>query len=191
LARTKEFDPDFALERAMEVFWSQGFEAATLPDLLYEMGISRQSLYDTYGDKRTLFLAALERYLAIVDDALEDLERPEATLGDIRAYIEGRVRMFTTSEPQGCLLVRSALELGHVDEEVAHVVQRFMRRVERAFARAAQNSIDRGELETHRSALVLGRFFANTLHGLNVLACTGSSRRRMREVVDIAFDGLR
>ena len=64
MARTKEFDVDAALDRAIELFWAQGYEATSLNDLLDHMEIGRQSLYDTFGDKHALFLAALDRYRA-------------------------------------------------------------------------------------------------------------------------------
>src|SRR6201986_4496734 len=62
MARHKEFDRDEALQKAMEVFWSRGYEAASIQDLVEHMGINRQSLYDTFGDKHSLFLQALDRY---------------------------------------------------------------------------------------------------------------------------------
>ena len=66
MARTKEFDRDAALDRAMHVFWKKGYEATSLPDLLQAMGIARQSLYDTFGEKHALFMAALERYTQLI-----------------------------------------------------------------------------------------------------------------------------
>jgi len=63
MARAKEFDREKVLERAMHVFWARGYEATSLPELLDAMQIGRQSMYDTFGDKRALFIAALDRYI--------------------------------------------------------------------------------------------------------------------------------
>ena len=77
MARPKAFDVERALDRAVEVFWTRGYEATSLCDLLEHMEIGRQSLYDTFGDKHGLFLAALERYRrAMSQSLLGALERP-------------------------------------------------------------------------------------------------------------------
>src|SRR5918999_1970317 len=77
MARHKEFDRDEALQRAMEVFWSRGYEAASVGELVKRMGINRQSLYDTFGDKHSLYLQALDRYREVEGRKMfELLERP-------------------------------------------------------------------------------------------------------------------
>src|SRR5438034_827557 len=73
MARQKEFDRDEALQGAMEVFWSRGFEAASIQDLVGRMGINRQSLYDTFGDKHALYLEALDRYHEVEGRRLVEL----------------------------------------------------------------------------------------------------------------------
>ena len=73
MARPKEFDPQLALGKAMNVFWSAGYEGASLDRLLKEMGISKQSLYDTFGDKRSLYLQALAYYRRQTNDGLRQL----------------------------------------------------------------------------------------------------------------------
>ena len=77
MTRQKEFDRDEVLHRAMEVFWTRGYEGASIQDLVKHMGINRQSIYDTFGDKHTLFLQALDRYREIQSRKIfEVLERP-------------------------------------------------------------------------------------------------------------------
>ena len=77
MTRTKEFDPDAALQRALELFWERGYEATSLADLVARLGIARASLYGTFGSKHDLFVKALDRYLEVRDSALvEELSRP-------------------------------------------------------------------------------------------------------------------
>src|ERR1700730_2144482 len=77
MARQKEFDRDEVLHKAMEVFWSRGYEASSIQDLVKRMGINRQSLYDTFGDKHTLYLQALDRYREVEGRKIvELLEQP-------------------------------------------------------------------------------------------------------------------
>src|SRR5213075_2124987 len=73
MARHKEFDRDEALQKAMEVFWSRGYEAASIQELVEHMGINRQSLYDTFGDKHALYLKALDRYREVESRKLFEL----------------------------------------------------------------------------------------------------------------------
>src|SRR5260370_37968341 len=85
MPRHKEFDQDQALHKAMEVFWSRGYEAASIQDLVRHMGINRQSIYDTFGDKHALYLQALDRYRAVESRRLiELLERPGSVKKSLR-----------------------------------------------------------------------------------------------------------
>ncbi len=175
----------------MEVFWDHGYEAATLPYLLEEMGISRQSLYDTYGDKRALFLAALERYMSLAEDEFERLEHADATVDTVREYAHQFVRRITSDGPRACMVARSSLEIARVDDEVYAIIGRYSKRLERAFKGAVENSMARGDIVTKQAPLGLARALFNSIQGLSVLACSGTSRRSLKDVVDITFDVLR
>ena len=121
MARAKEFDREAVLDRAMELFWSQGYEATSLQALLEHMQIGRQSLYDTFGDKRQLFLEALDRYGKVhIDKMLDRLNETNASLESIREYFADFVRFYSSPRTRrGCLVANSTLELVPHDEEVA------------------------------------------------------------------------
>src|SRR5919106_1334524 len=106
MARHKEFDRDEALHRAMEVFWSRGYEAASVGDLVKHMGINRQSLYDTFGDKHALYLAALDRYPEVEGRKMfELLERPGSVKRALRNLFEGVVACaLGEGERRGCFV---------------------------------------------------------------------------------------
>src|SRR4030088_150825 len=92
MARQKEFDREEALQKAMEVFWSRGYEATSIQDLVKHMGINRQSLYDTFGDKHALYLKTLDRYREIEGrKVFELLERPGSVKKTLRQLFEGVV----------------------------------------------------------------------------------------------------
>src|SRR5688572_9424764 len=120
----KQFDVDETLTRAMQAFWTRGFEATSLQDLVAATGVNRASLYATYGDKRELFLAALKKYdgevrgrmLALLGATLEPAEAISAVFDK---FID-RIRSADTN--WGCFLVNSALELGPHDAEIADLV---------------------------------------------------------------------
>ena len=118
--RPRSFDTEAAVERAMGVFWSRGYHATALPDLLRATKLSRGSLYAAFGDKHSLFLRALDRYVA---DALTrmdiELDPRREPVDGLRAYLAGYVdRTSGANGRRGCLLVATAMELAGHDAEV-------------------------------------------------------------------------
>jgi TetR/AcrR family transcriptional repressor of nem operon len=146
MARAKEFDREVVLERAMDFFWSQGYEAASMRDLLDAMQIGRQSLYDTFGDKHSLFLASLAHYYEMgVGSVVAQLSAPEGGLAAIEDYFDGMARRMTTKPYRSCLLINSAIELAPHDPEVATIVNRFVKKLRKGFAKALEVAESKGE----------------------------------------------
>src|ERR687894_1938309 len=106
MARHKEFNRDEALGRAMEVFWSRGYEAASVGELVEHMGINRQSLYDTFGDKHSLYLQALDRYEQVESRKLfEVLQRPASVKKAFKDLFNGVVEgSLCDQQHRGCLM---------------------------------------------------------------------------------------
>src|SRR3712207_3633301 len=106
MARHKEFDRDEALQRAMEVFWSRGYEAASVGELVKHMGINRQSLYETFGDKHSLYLAALDRYREVEGAKMYGvLEGPGSVKRALRELFEGVIEgALGEGGRRGCLV---------------------------------------------------------------------------------------
>ncbi len=146
MARAKEFEREVVLERAMEFFWEQGYEAASMRDLLEAMEIGRQSLYDTFGDKHSLFLASLEHYYEMgVASVLVQLSAPDGGLAAIEEYFDGMARCMATKPYRSCLLINSAIELAPHDPEVEAIVNRFVKNLRKAFAKALKVAEAKGE----------------------------------------------
>ncbi len=127
MARPREFDTDEALEAAMQVFWQHGYRAASLPDLLDGMGLTRGSLYKAFRDKKTLFLQVLDRYeTAAVDAGVSMLEDSAAGDGRTRilALFEGLVTAVEKGDHRGCLLCTAASGAASDDAEIAATVHR-------------------------------------------------------------------
>jgi TetR/AcrR family transcriptional repressor of nem operon len=193
VARTKEFEPDRALDSAMDLFWRQGYEATSVHDLLAEMGIGRGSMYDTFGDKRTLFLAALDRFEETrVARADRILESSASAVEGIRRLFETTIEGLVSYEPRrGCLLANTAVELAPHDEEVAGRISRYVRRTEDAFERALVRGRAAGEVPANKDPKVLARFLVSTLHGVRVLARAGVDRAVLDDSVRTALEVLR
>ncbi|HEX2740624.1 MAG TPA: TetR/AcrR family transcriptional regulator [Rubrobacter sp.] len=193
MPRTKEFEPEAALHSAMELFWSKGYEATSMRQLLDGMGIGRGSFYDTFGDKRTLFLATLDRFEQTRTAwVLEALEEGESPMEAIRYVFERTVDGLVGFEPRrGCLLANTAVELAPHDPEVAERISRYIRRTEDAFERALQRARSAGEISEQQDPRSLARFLVNSLHGLRVTARAGADRQTLEDTVEVVLGALR
>ena len=146
MARAKEFDREVVLERAMEFFWAQGYEAASMRELLDTMDIGRQSLYDTFGDKHSLFLASLQHYYEKgMRTVMAPLSAPDGGLSAIEEYFDGMARRMSTKPYRSCLLINSAIELAPHDPEVAAIVNSFVKKLRKGFAKALEVAESKGE----------------------------------------------
>jgi TetR/AcrR family transcriptional repressor of nem operon len=193
MARTKEFEPERALESAMDLFWRRGYEATSVQDLLEEMGIGRGSMYGTFGDKRELFLAALDRFEALrVSRADEILAASPSALEGIRRLFETTIEGLVSYEPRrGCLLANTAVELAPHDAEVAARISRYVERTEEALEKALVRGRAEGEIPADKDPRALARFLVSTLHGVRVLARAGVDRSVLDDSVRTALEALR
>src|SRR5215475_1927396 len=124
MARPRKFDPDHVLERSMHEFWRRGYHETSVDDLVAATGVRPGSLYNAFkGGKRELFLGSLNRYSTlVVPEKLCALERPGASVAEVRAYFDGLICDLTTPEGRaGWLMVNTAVELGNEDSEVSRV----------------------------------------------------------------------
>jgi len=191
MPRTKEFVPQEALDAAMHLFWRKGFGATSMRDLLDAMCIGRGSFYDTFGDKHTLFLAALDRFedtrTSWMDGALEG-----AGMDSIEEVFRRSIEGLLGFEPRrGCLLANTAVELAPHDPEVAGRISRYVRRTEEAFTDALARAWEAGEIRADGDPKVLARFLVSNLHGLRVLARAGADRRTLEDAARVALQALR
>lgn len=192
MARPKGFDTDAALVRAMELFWEQGYAATSMEQLVQTMGISRQSLYDTFGDKHRLFLAAMDSYCAMLDAAmLKPLRAPDAGLQALHetglAIID-----FLLQYPKrrACLMANTTLELAPHDAEIAAKVQAHMGNMESAFRHALGNAQARGEIAASADADALAKYLVGMAHGLMVMAKSGADRATLTGIMATAVAPL-
>lgn len=192
MARPKEFDRDEALNAAMQVFWERGYEATSVGDLVQAVGIGRQSLYDTFGDKRALYLAALDRYCEQyggqkMETALSSDEPLRKQLANMFAAIID----WTVKDPsRSCMLVSAAAERCPQDRDVR---QRFSTNVgvmEKVLTARLEKARRAGEIAHHHEPQALARFFVNTLSGLQISAKSGAPRETLQQVADITVSVL-
>ena len=191
MARPKAFNEDEALAAAMEVFWRTGYERASLDVLLQAMGISKQSLYDTFGDKRALYLKALAHYRE------QTLTSMRAMFASARKARDGFSRLLlglsAESDEQharGCLLLSANLERETGDAVIAQFLRENQSAVEQIFAQAIAEGQTSGELSKALNPEALARFFAVTIQGMRAMARLKSDRRALRQVAKVALAAL-
>jgi TetR/AcrR family transcriptional repressor of nem operon len=189
VGRPKEFDESEALARAMEVFWSQGYEATSVQDLLDAMGINRASMYATFGDKHALFVAAIDHYGRTETAKLEEALAGRPVLGTIRRILQ-QVGDSGGRPCRGCLATNTIVELAPHDPEVAEAACCLLRRIEKAFARALERAVDEGELPRRANTRALARFLTSTFQGLVVMRKASASRASIKDTVDVALSAL-
>jgi len=191
VARTKEFEPLEALDAAMELFWRKGYEAASMRELLDAMDIGRGSFYDTFGDKHTLFLSAIDRFQEVRTLWVGEALRGKGLDGIQEVFRRSLDGLYRFQPPRGCLLANSAVELAPHDPEVAARISDYIGSTEDALQGALERARDRGEMPSDSDPRALARFLVNTLHGLRVLARAGADRETLEDTVRVALGALR
>ena len=188
MPRQLEFDRTRALERAMKVFWSRGYTATSLAQLLDAMQIARSSFYATFSDKRTLFIECLDlfarRTAAILDHASvrAEPEKAPAYFFDQTLFCVSRQRAW-----QGCMMVNAILELAEVDAELGRLAAQRLQLVEQRFEALFDQARKQGRLQTDVSPAALAQYIMNVNQGLRVQSRKRLPPEELRMAVDTSL----
>jgi TetR/AcrR family transcriptional repressor of nem operon len=181
LGRPREFERDEALDKAMDLFWSQGYDATGVAELCAHMGVGRQSLYNTFGDKDSLFSEALGRYKQLrLQPMIQELRGPGSGLENVRRLLGAWEEASTEVAHKGCLMANSIAEFGMRDPRFAAELGSMLGEIEAAFAFALEKARDDGELPASRDPRALARLFTTLGQGISTvgkLDPTGSFQR--------------
>jgi TetR/AcrR family transcriptional repressor of nem operon len=192
MARVKEFDGDRALDAAADCFWARGYEPTSVRDLSEAMGIGSASLYNAYGDKRSLFVQALERYAN--RSMRERIERIEVRLAGkeaIAAFLAEIIdRSVKDADCKGCLLVNSALDVAPHDPEIGRLVDGYLGEIRAFFRRCLEAARKAGTIPRRIDPEDFSAHLLGVLLGIRVLARTGARRRMLDAVARPALDRL-
>ncbi|MGN8115043.1 TetR/AcrR family transcriptional regulator [Labrys sp. 22185] len=191
MARPREFDRDEALKRATAVFWAKGFEAASTDNLLAAMKIGRQSLYDTFGDKRRLYLEALGRYQAVnLANQLAQLDAEASPLAGIRRMLLAVAEADPSFRALGCMNVGAIIEFGRNDEEIAGMLAENEAALDAALEGSLRKARAAGEIGAGTDIRGAARFIQATLRGLKVSGKAGADTQSLRQSVEFALAAL-
>src|SRR5262245_40713535 len=187
----KQFDPEIALAKAMEVFWARGYEAASLSELLAHMGIGRKSLYDTFGNKRSLFLKTLEHYAQTTIKSIRNqLSAPGSPLTNIRRVLRDFQRIHAVPGSKGCMLGTNIADFDTNDQEIASVLRSYLREVEDAFCRAILRAQQSGELRRTMSPRDIAQMLLCTTQGMALIGRVLEDETLLRGTVEATLSLL-
>jgi TetR/AcrR family transcriptional repressor of nem operon len=178
--RPRQFRREDALERAMQHFWRCGYESTSLPELLKAMGIARQSLYDTFGSKRGLYISAIEHYRATqLSQAVTLLGREDPPIENVRAVVRFFHKLAADATCRGCFVANAIVEMGSRDRELERLLSDTLELLRRGIENALRKAQQRGELGRGKSPRQLSRALTNALIGM---AVTGRLEGRRAEL---------
>jgi TetR/AcrR family transcriptional repressor of nem operon len=192
MPRTKSFNEEETLDKAKEVFWQKGYNGTPPQDILEHTGLSRSSLYDTYGDKRTLFIKTLHRYRQCeTAAAIRYLDEAADPTQAIRRMFQATYEAFMTEQPRkGCLMVNTLNEMASHDEEVEEIIRENRQALEEAYARAIRRGQQQGRIEKTHQPRVLARYLVNSLWGLTTNIKLGLGKKAADDIVRITLSVL-
>lgn len=192
MARAREFDEDQALERAMHLFWQRGYQAASLPELLSATGLSRSSLYETFGTKRNLLLVALNRYVQSGMCGLAaPIFQPDASRPEIEQFLGNMVsHALDNEDPIGCFVNNCASELAPQDSEVRDALRSAQEGLQRVLAEVVERGQARGQITTREAPVAIARFLIGTVSGINATAKTKPGRAVLEDMRRVSLSAL-
>ena len=185
--RPREFCPDAALAAALSVFWTKGYEGASLTDLTDGMGITRPSLYAAFGNKEALFRQALDLYerdkMAYIGEAMSE---PSARA--VAEYLlKGAVDTATCGESRGCMGVISSVACQSVEPSIRDDVNRRAESAKQLIVQRMQRAIDADEFVVPTQADAITRYLLAIMQGISVQAQSGATRAEVGQVADAAL----
>lgn len=189
MARPRKFDEEQVLESALLLFWRRGYAATSIQDLVQATGLGRQSLYNTFGGKQELFVAALGEYRRRVDEELCALHSPTAGRDEIRSYILGALDAQTRLGCGACLLVVTAFAPVIEDGDIRDAVHDGAESGRAAFEHALTACVAREEIEDVDLPSTAAALYA-FLAGLGALRRTGLSAARCEQTLDQMLNSI-
>jgi TetR/AcrR family transcriptional regulator, transcriptional repressor for nem operon len=192
MARPKKFDENQTLKKALNVFWKNGYAATSMAELTKAMDINPPSLYDTYGDKRNLFLMALRDYQESQKTWLEQLFASGASVKDILTKLLKTMVGETLDDPdrKGCFMVNTTAELANRDEGAFQIIRANEKEMVQMLEKLFRHGQETGEISTSKDVKVLASYFFVVIQGFRIQAAANPDRKMFDGVIKSVISGL-
>ena len=187
MGRNKEFEENVVLDKAMRLFWEQGYEKTSMTNLVEHMGIHRRSLYDTFGDKHSLFLKAMDRYGDKINAVLAGGVKRSKTATEALQFIFGYMIRGEEDSPSGCLMVNTAVELAARDADVNTKSTETITAAEQLLKELILWGQRDGEITSDYNAGELAEYLHNVSIGLRVMARTSIDKEKLHHIANISL----
>ena len=187
--RPLSFDRDAALERAMLLFWEHGYEATSLAELTAAMGVTPPSVYAAFGDKKRLFLEAVDRYVTLSSWSVQLIdEAPTAREAAFGLMRQSAINYTGETTPPGCLVATGAISCSNAASDVQHYLADIRRAAEDKLADRIAKAIAADELPPDTDACALAAHVIAVIYGISTLARDGASRAKLLRIVETAMN---
>jgi len=192
MARTKDFDENEVLTKAIQLFWHKGYNGTSMQDLVDGLGISRSSLYDTYTDKHTLFIKALESYQNSGADKIQEISEnsgsAKATIKKLLEFVADE--LLNDKQQKGCFMVNAEVEVAPHDTEVNSLVCKNDQQMEDVFFQVIKKGQDSREIKNEQDARALARFIFNAVKGIRVTAKSTTDKSVFDDIIKLTVSAL-
>lgn len=188
--RPLSFDRDVALRKAMLLFWRHGYEGTSIQQLTAALGVTPPSIYTAFGDKKRLFLEAVELYRSGEMTAERIIDEAATARDAARALMSGAAIGFTGSDtPSGCLMATSAISCSDDAADIQAELAGIRRGIEAHLRQRISRAVDSGELPPEADAKALAGLVLTVIQGMSTLARDGATRAELLGVADAAMTG--
>ena len=193
IARPKAFDRDKAHIQALHLFWRKGYTATSIEDLVEALRLSRSSLYDTFGDKRTLFLSALKLYSQrVISHVEETLKAAPSPIAGIQTLLDELIGSAgSEAGARGCFMVNSIAELVPYDADVTEIAAAYSEVFQRLLTESLRQAAEQGRVTNKQTPEQFAAYVFNAIQGIRLLIKSGTAREQLLAIRDITLNSLR
>ena len=192
MPRPATFNAEAVLERAMLLFWTQGYAGTSIQDLVEGTDLLRGSLYHSFGDKRSLYIQTLRRYGRLALEQTFSVWKQEGSvLDNLRAVLMLIVEMPEAEQRRGNMICNCIVEVVPQDTEIARIVEEILDEFKQAFQSRLIDVQHAGELDVHTNTTALARYLVSSTQGLCVTAKGGASRGDLLDIVEVTLSAVR
>tara|TARA_R110002050_G_scaffold1244_5_gene8804 strand:- start:102225 stop:102809 length:585 start_codon:yes stop_codon:yes gene_type:complete len=192
IGRPRQFNADKALEQATQQYLRKGYTATSLQNLLESMRLSKSSLYQSFGNKETLFIRCLDNYqITFNNTLLASLENSTSALTFIEQLFESVIQEANSNEHKGCLLVNTANELGNKDPVITASIERGFELARNTIKKALAQAIEEGDLSVNTDLDDLSAYLVVGISGLRTMVKAGADYEKLHRVTAILLNSLK